>query len=79
MIELAYCITCHKAQGSAAVAVLIVVENREMENREWLYTAVTRGRKLVLLAADADALDAAVVRRTVRTTGMRLGPRATAS
>lgn len=76
-IELAYAITCHKAQGSAAEAVLIAVENCEMETREWLYTAVTRGRKLVLLAAEADALDAAVSRRTERTTGMRLGPRAT--
>jgi exodeoxyribonuclease V alpha subunit len=76
-IELAYAITCHKAQGSAADAVLIVMENCDLETREWLYTAVTRGRKLVLFAAEADALAAAVSRRTERKTGMRLGPRAT--
>lgn len=74
-IELAYAITCHKAQGSAADAVLVAVERSSMVTREWLYTAVTRGRRLVLLAADGAAIRDAVERRTVRCTGMQLGPR----
>lgn len=74
-LELAYAITCHKSQGSAADAVLVAVENAEMVTREWLYTAVTRGRKLVLLAAEGDAIEVAVNRRTVRCTGLRLMPR----
>lgn len=75
-IELAYAITCHKAQGSAADAVLVAVEKAEMVTREWLYTAVTRGRRLVLLAGDASLIRAAVDRRTTRCTGMLLRQRA---
>lgn len=72
-MELAYAITCHKAQGSAADAVIVAVEKSEMVSREWLYTAVTRGRSLVLLAGDVDAVASAVSRRTVRCTGMTIG------
>ena len=71
-IDLAYAITCHKAQGSAADAVLVAVEQAEMVTREWLYTAVTRGRRLVLLSGDAESIGRAVQRRTERCTGMQI-------
>lgn len=71
-VELAYAITCHKAQGSSAHAVVVVVENSPLVTREWLYTAITRGRELVLLACDDNALNTAVTLRTVRTTGFVL-------
>ncbi|MDP1532848.1 MAG: ATP-dependent RecD-like DNA helicase [Rubrivivax sp.] len=74
-LDLAYAITCHKAQGSAADAVLIAVEKAGMVTREWLYTAVTRGRRLVLLAADEGSIGEAVSRRTFRCTGMQIGAR----
>ncbi len=74
-IELAYAITCHKAQGSAAEAVLIAVEKFEMVTREWLYTAITRGRRLVLLASIENSISDAVGRRTIRCTGMQLKAR----
>ena len=74
-IELAYAITCHKAQGSAAEAVLVAVEKAQMVTREWLYTAVTRGRRLVLVAADEGSIAEAVGRRTTRCTGMRIQAR----
>lgn len=71
-IDLAYAITCHKAQGSAADAVVVAVEQSEMVTREWLYTAVTRGRRLVLLVCDSGAVQLALSRRTVRCTGMKI-------
>lgn len=71
-IELAYAITCHKAQGSSAVTVLVAVEDSALITREWLYTAITRGRELVLLAGTCESVARAVERRTERTTAMVL-------
>lgn len=73
-VELAYCITCHKAQGSSADTVLIIVENSPLVSREWLYTAFTRGRNLVLLAEEEPGvIEQAIRRRTIRTSGMLVG------
>lgn len=70
-VELAYAITCHKAQGSSSEAVMIHVENSPLVTREWLYTSITRSRHLVLFVEDgSDAMSRAISRRTVRTTGM---------
>jgi exodeoxyribonuclease V alpha subunit len=74
-VELAYGITCHKAQGSAADAVLVAVEKSPMVTREWVYTAVTRARKLVLLASDEAELAEAIGRRTERWTGLQIHAR----
>lgn len=71
-VELAYAITCHKAQGSSAEVVLVAVENSPLVTREWLYTAITRGRELVLLSGTQDSVSTAVERRTERLTGMAL-------
>lgn len=73
-VELAYAITCHKAQGSSANTVMVLVEATSLATREWLYTAVTRARQLVLLVVgNTVELERAVARRTVRTTGFRVG------
>ncbi len=74
-VELAYAITCHKAQGSSAHAVIVMVEDTPLVTREWLYTAITRGKALVLLVAGGESLKNAVKRRTVRTTGFALPTR----
>lgn len=74
-IELAYAITCHKSQGSSSLAVIVVVETSRLVTREWLYTAVTRGRELVLLVGDHEALEHGIGRRTLRTTGFALAPK----
>lgn len=71
-IELAYAITCHKAQGSSSEVVLVAAENSPLVTREWLYTAITRGKELVLLASTPDFVARAVERRTHRVTGMTL-------
>ncbi len=71
-LGLAYAITCHKSQGSAAQAVIVLVEGSRLETREWLYTAITRARSLVVLVATESDLSAASHRRTLRTTGFAL-------
>ncbi len=75
-IELAYGITCHRAQGSSSQAVVVLVEPSRLVTREWVYTAITRSRELVILVGDAEALSAALTRRTTRTTGFSLKARA---
>jgi len=74
-IELAYAITCHRAQGSGSQAVVIVVESSRLVTREWIYTAVTRSRELVILLGDNETLNRALARRTIRTTGFSLRAR----
>lgn len=72
-LVLAYGITCHKAQGSSAKTV-VVDANDSMVTREWLYTAVTRGRELVLLLnASPEGLAKAIARRSERTSAFGLG------
>ena len=74
-IELAYGITCHRAQGSSSHAVVIVVEASRLVTREWIYTAITRSRELVILVGDIEALTKGIARRTTRTTGFTLQAR----
>jgi len=69
--ELAYGITCHRAQGSAAVTVLVILEDAPLVTREWLYTAITRARERVVILGSKADLEKAVERRTRRTTGFR--------
>ncbi len=58
----AYCVTVHRSQGSEAKAVLIVLGNTHypMLRRNLLYTAVTRGKELVVLVTSRSALRRAV-------------------
>lgn len=72
-VELAYAITCHKAQGSAANTVVILADDGGLVTREWLYTGLTRARELALInLTTGGTLDLAVARRMSRTTGFRL-------
>lgn len=68
-IELAYAITCHRAQGSAARYVIVMVEDSPIVTREWLYTAVTRTRETVILVGSEAAIQNALARRSERVTG----------
>lgn len=48
--EFAYAVTCHKAQGSEYDFVIVMDESKFFENsREWLYTAITRAKKKLLI------------------------------
>lgn len=61
-LELAYAISVHKSQGSEYPAVVIPVlwQHAMMLQRNLLYTALTRGRKLVILVGTQAALQRAV-------------------
>jgi exodeoxyribonuclease V alpha subunit len=41
-IQLSYAITLHKAQGSQFERIIIALTNKNMLDRSWLYTAITR-------------------------------------
>lgn len=72
-VDLAYAITCHKAQGSSAAVVVLMANDGGLVTREWLYTGVTRARELVLIhLPSGETLAAGVARRMQRTTGFRL-------
>lgn len=72
-VELAYAITCHKAQGSSANTVVILADDGSLVTREWLYTGLTRARELALINLSiGGTLALAVARRMSRTTGFRL-------
>ncbi|MGD9253911.1 MAG: ATP-dependent RecD-like DNA helicase [Holophagae bacterium] len=65
----AYACTIHKSQGSEYPAVVIVLHHQHhvMLQRNLLYTAITRGRKLVVVVGSKRALGRAVFNATVRT------------
>jgi len=61
-LTLAYATTIHKAQGTEFPAVVIPLglHQSPMLQRALLYTAVTRGRRLVVLVGEAEAMAQAV-------------------
>lgn len=48
-IDLAYCLTLHKLQGSQAPNVIVLLERGMLLDRSWIYTAITRAEKTVHL------------------------------
>jgi exodeoxyribonuclease V alpha subunit len=72
----AFATTIHKSQGSEYPAVVIPLHTQHymMLQRNLLYTAITRGKKLVVLVGTAKALDLAVRRQDTarRCTGLRM-------
>ncbi len=73
-LVLAYATSIHKSQGSEYPAVVIPLQMHHfvMLSRNLLYTAVTRGKRLVVLVADprAISLSLAEVRKGVRMTAL---------
>ena len=61
-LSLAYAITIHKSQGSEFPAVLIPLAMQQylLLQRNLIYTAITRGKKLVIVIGQSKALAAAV-------------------
>ncbi len=64
-LALAYVLTIHKSQGSEYPCVVIPLHTQHymMLQRNLLYTAVTRGKRLVVLVGSRRALNIAVSRR----------------
>jgi exodeoxyribonuclease V alpha subunit len=77
-LVLAYATTIHKSQGSEYPAVIVLVHTQHyvMLQRNLLYTAITRGKRLVLLIgvpyAVSRAIETNVVRERRTTLAMRL-------
>ncbi len=73
-IALAYAITIHKSQGSEypAVVIPLSMQHYTMLERNLIYTAVTRAKKLVMIIGDPKALSMAVgnKRSSQRMTGL---------
>jgi len=74
-LSLAYAITIHKSQGSEypVVIIPIVTQHFIMLNANLLYTAITRGRNMVILIGEKKAIAIAVQNKknTVRHTRLR--------
>ena len=67
-LVLAYATTIHKSQGSEYPAVIVIIHTQHyvMLQRNLLYTAITRGRRLVLLMGVPYAVDQAIKTNIVR-------------
>lgn len=67
-LNLAYAVTIHKSQGSEYPAVLIPLHTQHfmLLQRNLLYTAITRGKRLVVLIGSRKAIETAVRRNDTR-------------
>ncbi|HVR40641.1 MAG TPA: ATP-binding domain-containing protein, partial [Thermoanaerobaculia bacterium] len=74
-LALAYAITIHKSQGSEypAVVIPLLTQHFVMLSRNLVYTAVTRGKKLVVIAGEKAALQKAVSTASTRRRWTKLG------
>ncbi len=73
--SLAYAVTVHKSQGSEypAIVMPLVTQHYPMLQRNLLYTAVSRGKQLVVLVGSRRALETAIRNNKIRTryTGLK--------
>lgn len=73
-VDTMHALTIHKSQGSQAteVTVLLPPVDSRLLTRELLYTAVTRAKAKIRVLGSEDDVRAALQRRAVRATGLRL-------
>lgn len=66
-LQLAYASTCHKCQGSQFDTAIVVVHHawKSQLCREWLYTAVTRAQKRVILLYTKHGVRMAVAKQKI--------------
>ena len=76
-LTLAYAITVHKSQGSEypAVVLPLIPQHFMLLQRNVLYTAVTRAKRLVVIVGDPKALRRAIANTTVTRRNTRLAER----
>ncbi len=55
-MELGYCITLHKAQGSQFPRVIIALQKGRIVDRAWLYTAITRAESEIHIVGSSTDL-----------------------
>ena len=80
-LSLAYAVSIHKSQGSeySVVVVPLALQHYLLLERNLLYTAVTRGKKLVVVIAEDKALKMAVRNRKSKKRITRLAERLAAT
>lgn len=80
-LSAAWAISVHKAQGSEFPAVVVVLHTQHylLLRRNLLYTAVTRGRKLVILCGNRRALKLALANDRVEERNTRFSERISAT
>jgi exodeoxyribonuclease V alpha subunit len=80
-IETMHAMTIHKSQGSQAdeVTVLMPPQDSRLLTRELFYTAVTRAKVKVRVVGSEAEVRAALDRRAIRASGLRLRLQATAT
>lgn len=66
-LRLAYCMTCHKLQGSEAPIVVLPLHARQFGSapiwtREWIYTAMSRAKLALITVGQLSAVQLAVAR-----------------
>ncbi|GAA4703541.1 exodeoxyribonuclease V subunit alpha [Nocardioides conyzicola] len=73
-LETMHAMTIHKSQGSQAERVVVVLPppDSRLLTRELFYTALTRARERLVVVGSEDDVRAAIGRRAVRATGLRL-------
>lgn len=61
-VELAYCLTTHKLQGSQYPCTITFVTKSSafMQSRSWLYTSVTRAQRTSVIVGDEEGITRAV-------------------
>jgi exodeoxyribonuclease V alpha subunit len=79
-LQLAYCVTIHKMQGSESKVIILPVHScfGKFFNREIVYTAISRAQDICITVGEWHALEAAVgrvgnVRRITRLTELIKG------
>ena len=73
-LQLAYAISIHKSQGSEYPAIIIplAMQHFTLLERNLLYTAITRGKKLVILIGEMKAVAMAIRNQSSKTRNTRL-------
>lgn len=63
MLDLAFATTIHKSQGSEYHTVILTLQmvHKRMLNRPLIYTAVTRGKKKVIVVGEKEAVSKAIL------------------
>ena len=61
-LTLAHAITCHKLQGSQAARVVVPIYESRLLDPSWVYTAITRAERQVILVGDLAVLRQALKR-----------------
>jgi exodeoxyribonuclease V alpha subunit len=61
-LALGYALTCHRAQGSEADHVIVAMPESRLLDPSWIYTAVTRARRSVVIVGQPETMREALGR-----------------